>query len=40
MKSEDQNKIYLLGGVVLRWQRNRTGRQLFPHKFIKRIFER
>ena len=26
-------------GLVLRWQRNRTGRPLLPHKFIKRTFE-
>ena len=25
--------------VVLRWWRNRKGRPLFPHKFIKRTFE-
>ena len=29
-----------LGGAVLRWHSNRTGRPLFPHKFIKRTFER
>ena len=35
-----KDKIFSLWRAVLRWQRNRTGSTLSPHKFIKKTFER